>query len=169
MPSTPDHTLVELAVIVRPHGVRGAVKARLHNPDSEMLTRGRQVLVAGAPRRVMGLQPLPDARTLILHLEGVSDRDAAEALRDAPISVPRADLPPLSDGEYYHFELIGARVETPDGELLGTVARILTTNIDNLELRRPDGRELLIPVLDPFVKHIDRAGGRIIAVEPEWE
>jgi 16S rRNA processing protein RimM len=169
MPSAPDHTLVELAVIVRPHGVRGAVKARLHNPDTDMLTRGRQVHVAGVARLVTGIQPLPDPRALVLHLEGVSDRDAAEALRDAPVSVRRDELPPLAEGEYYHFELIGARVETPDGELLGTVERVLTTNIDNLELRRPDGRELLIPVLDPFVKHIDRAAGRVIAVEPEWE
>jgi 16S rRNA processing protein RimM len=160
---------VEIGVIVRPHGVRGAVKVRLHNPDTSLVRRGARLLLDGRPVRLVEVQPLPDCRYCIVHLEGVADCDAAEALRNQPLSVRRADLPPLKPGEYYHVEVIGARVETPAGQVIGTVAGILTTNVDVLEVRRPDGSEVLIPVRDPYVLSIDRQHGVIVAVEPEYE
>jgi 16S rRNA processing protein RimM len=160
--------LVEIGVIVRPHGVRGAVKVLLHNADTPLVARGRQLLLRGVPVRLLEVQALPDPRFRIVHLEGVADCDAAEALRREPLCVRHADLPKLGPGEYYHVEIIGARVEDPSGHLIGTVEGILTTNLDVLEIRRPDGSEVLIPVRDPFVVSIDRVGRKVVAVEPEW-
>jgi len=161
--------LVEIGVIVRPHGVRGAVKMFLHNPDTPLVERGRSLLLRGRPVRLLDVQVLPDPRFRVLHLEGVTDCNAAETLRREPLCVRRADLPPLGPDEYYHVEMIGARVEDPTGRLIGTVEGILTTNIDVLEVRRPDGGEVLIPVHDPCVVSIDRKARVVVAVEPEWE
>ena len=166
LPAAADR--VEIGVIVRPHGVRGAVKVRLHNPDTPLVARGRSLLLGDRLVRLVEVQPLPDARFRIVHLEGVADCNAAEALRDQPLSVRRDQLPRLAPGEYYHIELLGAEVVTPEGTPIGRVARILTTNIDVLEVRRPDGSETLIPVHEPFVVSIDRQAGRVVAVEPEW-
>ncbi len=166
-PATAD--LVEIGVIVRPHGVRGAVKVLLHNPDTTLVRRGRSLLLDGRPVRLLEVQPLSDVRYCIVYLDGVVDCNAAETLRNKPLCVRRADLPKLQPGEYYHLEIIGARVETPEGRPIGTVAGIMTTSVDVLEVRRPDGSEVLIPVRDPFVISIDRQNGVVVAVLPEYE
>ncbi len=169
---------VDLAVVVRPHGVRGALKVLLHNPDTPLLRPGTAFHLGTRSVRVTGVKPLSDPRFRIVEIEGLRDRNEAEALRGQELSVARDDLPPLGEGEYYHVDLIGLPVYSPDGALLGTVRRVMQSNVDILEIETPEGEELLIPVVDDFVETIDTVGAadgsgpnpgpRIIATAPEW-
>ena len=75
--------------------------------------------------------------------------------------MPRAALPPLDEGEYYHADLIGLACESAGGERLGTVAAVENFGAgDLLEVERPDGRRALIPFRDGVA---DLDGGRIVA------
>lgn len=160
---------VDLAVVVRPHGVRGALKVMLHNPDTTLLRPGTEFVLGEGRVRIAAVKPLSDPRFRIVEIDGLSDRNEAEGLRGQVLSVTRDELPALEEGEYYHVDLIGLRVETPEGCILGTVTRVMQTNVDILEIQTPDGGELLIPVVDDFVKVIAPTEGRIVAVPPEWD
>ena len=89
----------------------------------------------------------------------IPDRNAAEALRGTQLAVPRAELPPLAEGEYYHADLLGLACLGPDGAALGTVVAVENFGAgDLLEIEKPDGKRSLIP-FQPGIA--DQAGGAI--------
>ena len=68
-------------------------------------------------------------------------------LRGSQLSVARAALPPLGDGEYYHADLVGQTAVSTTGETLGTIAAVVDYGAgDLIEIERPDGRSVLVPV-----------------------
>ena len=57
-----------------------------------------------------------------MRLDGVTDRDGADALRGTVFVVDSEDLPPIDDpDEFYDHQLEGLRVVTVDGRLVGNV------------------------------------------------
>ena len=73
--------------------------------------------------------------------------------------MPRAALPPLPEGEFYAFELIGLRVEVDGGRVLGIISEVLPAPAnDNLEL--DDGT--LVPMIEDAIRSIDPAAGVVL-------
>ncbi len=95
--------------------------------------------------------------------KGVSNRDAAEKLRDADIIVDNAQLPTLAESEYYHFELEGMQVVAePDNTFIGTVKEVHNyPSVDALEIERPQGKPIVVPMTRETVLRVDRATGTI--------
>jgi 16S rRNA processing protein RimM len=120
----------------------------------------------GARHEVTILSAAPHGRGLVLvALDGVSDRDAAEALVGARILVPTDDLPPPADDEFYYHEVEGFHVETTEGEALGEIAETFGTGLNDVWVVRGGRREHLIPVIADVVRAIDRVGRRVV-IEP---
>lgn len=88
----------------------------------------------------------------IARFAGVSDRNAADALRGTLLSVPRKTLAPLEDGEYYHADLIGLAAVSTDGSALGQVVAVENFGAgDVIEIERPSlngntGKRFMIPI-----------------------
>ena len=77
----------------------------------------------------------------------IADRTAAEALRGTYLTVARDDLPPLEEGEYYHADLLGLPVVTPDGAAIGTVVEVENFGAgDVIEVERLDGKRFMAPM-----------------------
>ena len=77
----------------------------------------------------------------------VPDRSAAEALRGTVLTVPRAALPPLGEGEYYHADLIGLPVADDGGTRVGHVAAVENFGAgDILDIEKADGKRFMVPV-----------------------
>lgn len=135
---------VALAAIIGAHGVRGEVRLKLFADSPASLAAHDEVLVGGKPYRlshVGGTAKSPTAR-----LEGLTDRNAAEALRGTLIEVDRAALPPLEEGEYYHADLIGLPCVDRGGSALGYVSAVENYGAgDLLEVQADNGRKSLIP------------------------
>ena len=151
-------TRIVLAVVAGAHGVRGEVRLKLFGEGVDAL-RGRTVEIGGRAYTVAAIRAPGVAR-----LDGFGTREAAEALRGSEVSVDRADLPPLAEGEYYHADLLGLPCVGPDGAGLGTVASVENYGAgDLLEIERPDGARALVPYragvadLDGGVVRIDPA------------
>jgi 16S rRNA processing protein RimM len=103
------------------------------------------------------------ARFVRLGLEGVADRDGAQALRGAFVLGDSALLAPLAEGEHYWFELVGCSVEAEEGRTLGTVREIWETGAhDVLVIEDAGGREHLIPAREPFLRLVDPVARRIV-------
>lgn len=160
MPANADEERpVILAVVAGAHGVGGEVRLKLFAESLDSL-RSHRILKAGD--RALTLVALRGgAPGGIARFAEIGDRNAAEALRGQMLSVPRSELPPLEEGEYYHSDLLGLPCTSPDGEALGTVVAVENYGAgDLLEIENPEGRRALIPFRDGIA---DLEGDRIIA------
>ena len=102
-----------VARITAPHGIRGGVRAKLHDPGSTSLAVGRVVQFGadGPTAEVESISAVPGREIVRLQLSGVRTRDEAESLRDVELLVDRGDLPPLDEDEFYLADAIGLPVE----------------------------------------------------------
>jgi 16S rRNA processing protein RimM len=100
-----------------------------------------------------------------LGLRGIARREEAEALRGKLVLADAEQIEPLPPGEHYWYELVGCRVETVDGTLLGTVREIWETGAhDVLVIEGEAGRRHLIPAAQPFLERVE-VGERRIVIE----
>jgi len=111
---------------------------------------------------------------MLLKLGGCDDRNAAEGLRGLLVQVPVDDAVPLEEGEYYHFQIVGLRVETDAGELLGRVVEVLETGANDVYVVRGPRGEVLLPAVESVVDVLDPAAGRMVVhllpgmLEEDW-
>ena len=155
-----------VGLVAAPWGVRGDVKVQPLTDFPERFQPGATLWVRGYRHKV---QRSRWSRGLVyLGLRGVDSRDAADKLRGALLEVPETDLPPLPEGQYYRFQIVGLEVWTPQGDALGRVEEVLSTGSNDVYVIRGGPRELLIPALEDVVKEVDLEGGRLV-VEPLTE
>lgn len=135
-----DEKPIVVAAIIGAHGVAGEVRLKVFADDLKAYKRFND----GA----LTLKSLRHGSNgEIARFAEIADRNAAEAMRGTQITVPRADLPPLEEGEYYHADLLGLAAVSTDGEDLGRVVAIDNYGAgDVLEIERPDGKRFMIPM-----------------------
>jgi 16S rRNA processing protein RimM len=105
---------------------------------------------------------------LLLTLEGIESREAAEEVRNTELLVEVADLPALEDpDDFYDHQLVGLSARLTDGSLLGEVAAVRHEGADLLVIRRPDGGEALVPFVTAIVPTVDLDGGFVVVDPPE--
>ncbi len=147
-----------LAVVARPHGVQGELRLKIYNLDSDVLQRQRRVRLVttdGEVRqvRIKTARSVPGA--LLVRLEGVADRNAADALRGATFEVPREALAEIEEeDEHYVVDLVGSRVLLGDAEF-GIVTHVASyPTCDALVVTRSDGKKLEVPLQGGYVGDI---------------
>jgi 16S rRNA processing protein RimM len=102
---------------------------------------------------------------VLLKLHGIDDRDAAEAQRGAMVEVPEREAWKLPRGRFYWHQIIGLRVQTPEGRELGTVKEILETGANDVYVVDTERGEMLVPAIKDVVKGIAPHRG-VMTVEP---
>jgi 16S rRNA processing protein RimM len=157
--------LVELAAVMRSHGLRGELLLKPFNPDSTLLNEVERVLFKardGAVRELELLSARPHGEHLLVSLRGVESREQADALRGNLVCVTRAQLPPLAEGEYYLMDLVGLRVFTREGHEAGCVDELIEyPSVTCLVVKGDDGvRE--VPNLERYVLEVDMPGRRVV-------
>lgn len=101
--------------------------------------------------------------TLVANLEGIGDRNAAEALKGSLIGAPREALPDTAENEYYWADLIDLSVCTQQDEPLGVVTEMIETGAnDVMRVCDDHGGDRLIPFVASVVIEVDRKVGRIV-------
>ena len=158
-----------VAAIAGAHGVRGLVKLRSFTEDPEAVA-AYGPLTDEAGRRRFHIRLKGKVKDLLLaQIDGVADRDQAQALRGTRLYVARAALPAIEEEDtYYHADLIGMEVVDPAGRPLGRLRGVANHGAgDLLEIDGTDGRELLLPFTRAVVPQVDLAAGRLVAVLPD--
>lgn len=159
--------MVELGYITGAHGIQGEVKIKLHNPSSDTLGRVKSVRLFSPEGeghsfelvRVKGL----GSDLIRLKIQGITDRDQAEALGSFRIVVPQEVLPPAGEDEFYHLELLGMEVTDELGQVRGQISQIYDTAAHDIyEVRTPEGEEILVPAVSVYVQSVDRATRRVV-------
>ena len=137
----------------RAHGLDGSF--HVTSPRPRLLTLGMPTDLGEIVRRV-GTDERP-----VIRLAGLETREAAEALHGRPLLVALEHAPELEPGEWWAHELEGLRVTDGDREV-GTVRRMLELpSVEVLEVERPNGSELLVPMVGDAVRELDMEGRRV--------
>ena len=137
----------------RAHGLDGSF--HVTSPRPRLLTLGMPTDLGEIVRRV-GTDERP-----VIRLSGLETREAAEALHGRPLLVALEHAPPLEPGEWWAHELEGLRVTDGEREV-GTVRRMLELpSVEVLEVERPNGSELLVPMVGDAVRELDMEGRRV--------
>lgn len=165
--SLEPQTLVELGAVGAPFGVRGWVKLRSYTEPQEGLLEHRRLhLKLGGRWAVYEVEA--EGRSggqLTAKLAGVDDRNAAELLRGAPIAVPRAELPPTDDRDFYRTDLIGCDVVNREGRRLGTLAHFVDIAAHALMVVRGE-REYWVPAVPQYLLRVDLRTRQVVV---DWE
>ena len=158
--------MVLVGAITGAHGIRGEVKLRSFTADPGAIAAYSPLETAkGARIEIARLRPQKDG--FIAILKGVTDRNAAEALRGTELFVPRERLPEPDEDEVYVHDLIGLPVHLADGSVLGEIVDVADYGAGDLIDVRVEGRKdtVLIPFADQYV--LDADGEKIIVALPE--
>ncbi|HUS24735.1 MAG TPA: ribosome maturation factor RimM [Candidatus Binatia bacterium] len=155
---------VELGRVVGAFGIHGWIRVRsITRPPQAILEYGQWQV---GDRTYVVREGRPHGALVAVQLEGVADRDAAQALTGATIEVERSALPKLRKGQFYWADLMGASVETVQGETLGVLSGLTSNGVQDVMQVRGD-RERLIPyVSGPIVKAVDPVAKRIVV---DWQ
>lgn len=146
--------------VLRPHGVRGEVRMRVLTDNREQLPDLEYVYLADSAAASRKRQIAVNAVRFnkayaLLSFAGVNSRDAAEALRGKLVMIDVKQAPPLEEGQYFLYQLLGLRV-LAEGRELGAIKEVLQTGANDVYLVESDEYgELLIPAHDETILSID--------------
>ena len=157
--------VVAVGVITGAHGIRGEVKLRSFTAEPQAIAAYPLQTAAGGNIEIARLRTQKDG--FIARLKGVTDRNAAEALKGTELFVLRERLPAPEAGEVYLHDLIGNPVVLADGRVLGEVAGVANYGASDLIDVKVEGRKdtVLIPFAAGFVLTAD--GEKIVVDLPE--
>ncbi len=158
---------MDVGRVVAPWGIRGELRVApltdfpgRFRPGSVLRLRGRPVKVTRSRK---------SGQHLVAKLDGIDDRNAAEALRGERLTISPEEAPPLDrERTYYHFQIIGIEVYDESLGRLGKVTEILPTGGNDVyAVRDGSGRETLLPAISDVVQEVDTERGRMIVRLPD--
>jgi 16S rRNA processing protein RimM len=162
-----DHICV--ARIGAAHGTGGEVRLWPFTTRAEDVAAYGPLQTADGTRvfEILSLRPGKDF--MVACLKGVTDRTAAERLRNTDLYVPRERLPAPEPDEFYYADLVGLRADDAAGQTIGTVVAVHNFGAgDILEIAPAAGGEtFMLPFSAAAVPSVEIAAGRIVAVLPQ--
>lgn len=164
-----DSKRIHIGEIATAHGIKGLVKLRSF-VDDETLFEGDSVYTSETGTKTISLtvkNPMKD--NYLAEVEGVSDRNAAEALRGTQLYIDRDHLPMADDGEFYIEDMKGMKVVAKDGSEIGIVINVVNFGASDLIDIKPSagGESFYLPFSDETVLDIDIEKGIVTADLPE--
>ena len=159
-----------LGKIVRKYSFKGELLAKLDTDEPEMYTKLESVFVDFNPNLVpffIESAQLHKSTLLRFKLEDVDTEEDADDLIGADLYLPLDLLPKLEGSKFYFHEVIGfTAIDESFGEI-GTIKNVNdTTSQAIFEIER-EGKEILIPIIDDFIKKLDRDQKTILLQVPE--
>ena len=148
---------IEAGQIINTHGIRGEVKIEVWLDSPEFLKRFKRIFIDG--REVKLLAGKVHKGFLIAELEGISDVNAAMAMKGKKLSIARADAR-LPKGAYFIQDIIGAEVVDTEGNSVGRLVEVMESHASNIYIVRGES-EHLIPAVPEFVMSTDAEAGII--------
>ena len=157
---------IAVGEVLGSHGLSGEVRARVLSGVPHRFDAGQEIYILGIPYRI-AKSSRSRSNQVILQLHGLATYEAARALMGQSITVPPEAVPQLPDGEYFHFQLLGLRVLTQEGEDLGRLGDILVTGSNDVYVVSGPGGEVLVPALAGVIMNVELDQGIMVVSLPE--
>ena len=159
-----------LGKIVRKHSFKGEVVIKLDTDEPELYEDLESVFVLHGANLIpffMEKTLLQKGNQLRVKFEGVDSEADADAILKSGVYLPLTMLPKLTGNQFYYHEVIGFEMEDVN---FGTVGKIVGINDKTaqalFEVDR-EGVEIFIPMIDHFIKKIDRKNYKVVVETPE--
>jgi 16S rRNA processing protein RimM len=162
--------MVQIGFVFRAHGMDGELKVNPEFTDDPTRYEELEAVYVGQSPRAVTRHTISSVRyqdtkrgtAVILGLADVASRTDAERLMKLKVFANEDDLD-LAEDEVFIHDLVGLTVVTEAGASVGTVANYTEMPAqDVFVVRRPDGRETLIPAVEDFIIDIDLDAGRLV-------
>jgi 16S rRNA processing protein RimM len=150
---------IPIGRVVAPWGIRGEVKVEVQTDFPDRFSCGEIVYLQGNAVTIKSNRF--QGNTVILKLDTIESRNAAELIRGASLEVPAAELKPLPKGEYYRFQLLELEIWSTEGKRLGKISDVISTGSNDVYEVSSETGTFLIPAIDDVVKSIDLDKGRM--------
>jgi len=154
---------IVIGKILAPWGNKGELKVEVITDFPKRFASSSTVYVNHQPLTVENCRW--HKGNAIIKFKTVDSPGAAQKLKGQTVEIPRGQLEPLPEGQYYHFQIIGLEVWTTRGEQLGRVTEILASQSNDIYIVHGNRGEILIPAIADVIKSIDLNQGRLI-IEP---
>ena len=144
---------MEIGKIVNTHGLKGHVKVEPWCDGIETFEYLDSIFIKGTEYNIESVKP--HKNIFLLKLKNIDDINVAEGFKGAIITADREKLPPLPEGTYYITDIIGLEVYE-DEKYIGKISDWIETGSNNVYvIKRPKGKDVLIPAIDDVIKKID--------------
>lgn len=177
---------VEVARVLGAWGVKGGLKVKPFAADPQALFSSKRWYLQAAPGALPGaggglpaaaggpwlarvVQAREQGDTVVAVIEGLTDRDQAQALKGAGVWVARSSFPTPQDDEFYWVDLIGLAVFNREGVALGEIVGLIETGPHCVLRVQPAAdaaatrpAETLIPFVSAYVDAVDLAARRVL-------
>lgn len=168
--SAPERLVV--GRVRRAHGIQGEVMVESLTSDPEFVFAPGRTLRVEEPAAESSVDVTvesarPHKGGMLVRLEGVESRSAAEALMGRDLTVPAEAVAPLREGEIRYHDLVGLEVVGVDGGRIGRVVDIYAAAPADLLEVRLEGRTVLVPFSRQVVRDVDVGAGRLVIDPPE--
>lgn len=156
---------LRVGVISSTHGIAGEVKVFPTTDDNQRFKKLKQVFLdTGKEYLELEIERVRFFKQMVIvKFKGYDNINDIEKYKGKDLLVTRENAVPLAENEYFIYDIIDAEVETEDGKSLGVLKEVLTTGANDVYVvKLPDGKELLLPVIDDCVKEIDTENKKVI-------
>jgi len=153
------------------YGIVGGIRVSPHSPEADALLNVKTWWLDKPTLHAVSVRSAKlHGGDVVATLVGMRDRNDAEALKGAAVSVSRSEFPKLEEDEFYWSDLIGLDVVNLEGEALGKVTDMMHNGAQSILRIAPvavegalDAKvsERLVPFVDQFVKTVDLNGKKI--------
>jgi 16S rRNA processing protein RimM len=163
---TPNSRRRAVARVLGPKGLKGGVRIELLSDWPDAVKAGSRLHGESDDGSWLVTRLESGGRVPVLYLDGITTRDDADRLTGRYLEGEPRSLEP---GTYFWDDLIGLRVDGPDGEEVGELVEIFRAGGNEVYRVVGAGGERLVPALRSAIERIDLAAGRIVltADEPE--
>ena len=145
---------IKLGQIVTAVGIKGEVKVYPYTDILERFEEIDSLMIESKTAKINGVRYMKNM--VILRLEGVDDRNAAEALRGKNLYIDRKDMWEMPEDTYLVKDLLGMTVMDPEGNRIGKLVDVIQNSAQDLyEIEREDGKKFLLPAVGEFVQTVN--------------
>ena len=159
-----------LGKIVKKYSFKGELLVKLDTDDPSIYTKMESVFIDKNKSLIpffIERSSLHKSTLLRVKFEDIDSEEDADKLLKSELYLPLEFLPQLTGNKFYYHEIVGFEAEDLSFGLVGIVKGVNdTTNQAILEIER-NGSEILIPLIDDFIKSVDREQKKIILAVPE--
>ncbi len=155
--------LICVGHVLGAHGIKGWVRVFSNtSPRENVVAYSPWRVEVGDELKTLAVKGRSQGKNILARLEGIENRDQAEALTGCKLFISQRQLPSLEEGEYYWNDLIGMRVESLAAEPLGTIESMIETGADDVMVLKGDRQRLIPFVIDDIVREVDLEGRRLV-------
>jgi 16S rRNA processing protein RimM len=159
-----------LGKIVRKHSFRGEVVIKLDTDEPHLYQNLESVFVALGNNLVpffIESSLLQKGNQLRIRFEDVESEADANAILGVEVYLPLKFLPKLTGNKFYFHEIINYDIEDINHGYIGVITGVNDASAQPLFEVNSNGTELLIPMIDHFIKKVDRVQNKIVVETPE--